>query len=174
MKEELKMADDVRDDLNESLAGYKQKINPVVKTALVWERDLVFTGTTPQGYDIEFDAQAQWGCKPTESLLLSLAGCMGIDVVTILTKMRIAIDGFRMEIEGERNPVPPQYYRTVKMVLHIAGKNLDAGKVERAIGLSKNKYCSVYNSLRPDLVMEVHYVLEEKDPLVENKKGVVT
>ena len=164
------MADVNTDNLNESLAGYKQGVNPIVKTTLTWERDLIFTGTTPQGYEIEFDAQAQWGCKPTESLLLSLAGCMGIDVVTILTKMRIALASFRIEIAGKRNPTPPQYYKEVEMVLHIAGTNLDSGKVERAIALSKNKYCSVYNSLRPDIVLNVRYVLEEKDPLVEDKK----
>ena len=158
------MADINKDNLNESLAGYKQSINPVVKTTLTWERDLVFIGTTPQGYEIEFDAQAQWGCKPTESLLLSLAGCIGIDVVTILTKMRITLASFRIEISGERNPTPPQYYKAVEVVLLIAGKNLDSGKVERAIALSKNKYCSVYNSLRPDMALNVRYVLEEKDP----------
>jgi len=154
------MADEVKDNLSESLEGYKHGIHPVVKTTLTWERDLVFTGATPQGYEIEFDAKAQWGCKPTESLLLSLAGCMAIDVVTILTKMRIQLASFRMEIEGERNPTPPQYYKTVEMVLHIAGENLDSAKVERAIALSKNKYCSVYNSLRPDLDLKVRYVLE--------------
>ena len=165
------MADNNKDDLNESLAGYKHSITPIVKTTLVWERDLVFTGATPQGYEIEFDAQAQWGCKPTEALLLSLAGCMGIDMVTILTKMRITLASFRIEIEGKRNPTPPQYYKAVEIVLHIAGKNLDPRKVERAIALSKDKYCSVYNSLRPDLALNVRYVLEEKDPLGNDKKG---
>src|SRR5664280_1163311 len=165
------MADDKEDNLNESLAGYKSNITPIVKTTLGWERDLVFTGTTPQGYEIEFDAQAQWGCKPTEALLLSLAGCMGIDVVSILAKMRITLASFRMEIEGERNPIPPQYYKAVEIVLYIAGKNLNPQKVERAIALSKDKYCSVYNSLRPDLALNVRYVLEEKDPLGNDKKG---
>ena len=159
------MADNKNDELNESLAGYKRNITPIVKTTLAWKRDLVFTGTTPQGYEIEFDAQAQWGCKPTEALLLSLAGCMGIDVVSILAKMRITLASFRMEIEGERNPIPPQYYKAVEIVLYIAGKNLDPRKVERAIALSREKYCSVYNSLRLDLVLNVRYVLEEKDPL---------
>ena len=157
------MADDQFNDLGESLAGYKQGITPLVKTTLVWERDLVFTGATPQGYEIEFDAQAQWGCKPTEALLLSLAGCMGIDIVSILTKMRMTPASFRIEIEGERNPTPPQYYKAVELVLFMAGKNLDPGKVDRAIALSRDKYCSVYNSLRPDLALNVRYVLEEKD-----------
>jgi len=157
------MTDDNKDALNEALSGYKQNINPVVKTVLVWERDLVFTGSTPQGYEIEFDANAQWGCKPTESLLLSLASCMGIDIMTILTKMRLKIAGFRIEVTGERNAQPPQYYKVVEMVMHIAGKNLDPGKVESAIALSRNKYCSVYNSLRPDMELNVRFVLEDKD-----------
>ena len=157
------MADDSDDDLNESLAGYKKNIFPTVKTTLSWQRDLVFTGATPQGYEIEFDAEAQWGCKPTEGLLLSLAGCLGIDIVTILTKMRINLASFRMEIEGERNPTPPQYYKAVKIVLYIAGKDLSPGKLDRAISLSRNKYCSVFNSLRPDLALDISYVLEEKN-----------
>jgi len=154
-------------DLNESLAGYKRNITPTVKTTLAWQRDLVFTGTTPQGYEIEFDAKSQYGCKPTEALLLSLAGCMAIDVVSILVKMRIEPASFRIEIEGERNPTPPQYYKAVEMVLYIAGKDLDPVKIERAIELSRSKYCSVYNSLRPDLALNVRYVLQE--PPIEKK-----
>lgn len=164
------MADSEHDALDASLTDYKLKITPVTKATLTWNRDLVFTGTTPQGYEIEFDAQAQWGCKPTESLLLSLAGCMGIDVVTILTKMRVPLAGFRMDIVGERNPTPPQYFKSVEIVLQIAGKSLDAGKVDRAIALSRDKYCSVYNSLRPDLELKVRYVLEEKDVAPNIKK----
>jgi putative redox protein len=169
-KEKSKMANENKDDLSESLKSYKEGITPMVKATLAWERDLVFTGATPQGYEIEFDAKAEWGCKPTEALLLSLAGCMGIDVVTILTKMRIELTSFRMEIEGERNPTPPQYYKTIEIVLHITGENIDPVKVERAIALSRDKYCSVYNSLRFDLALNVRYILNEKDPLVDDKK----
>jgi len=84
--------------------------------------------------------------------------------------MRIALASFRIELEGERNPTPPQYYKAVNMVLYIAGKNLDPGKIERAIELSRNKYCSVYNSLRPDLALIVRFVLEDKDPIENEKK----
>jgi putative redox protein len=165
-----KMTDNHEDNLNESLVGYKHNITPIVRTTLTWQRDLVFTGATPQGYEIEFDAHAQWGCKPTEALLLSLAGCMGMDIVSILTKMRITLASFRIEIEGMRNPVPPQYYKSVTLVLHIAGQNLDAPKVERAVTLSREKYCSVYNSLRPDLELNVRYFLEEKNHSGDNNK----
>ena len=85
----------------------------------------------PQGYDIEFDANAQWGCKPTEALLLSLAACMGIDIVTILKKTRAPLTSFRMELTGRRNPAPPQYYRAVEIVLHLGGTGLEPAKVDR-------------------------------------------
>jgi putative redox protein len=153
-----------KDNLEESLTGYKEKVVPITKTTLTWNKDLIFVGTTQQGYEIEFDAHAQWGCKPTEALLLSLAACMGIDIVMILEKMRGQLANFKIELTGERNPTPPQYFKAIEMVLHISGKNLDASKVDRAISLSHDKYCSVFNSLRKDLEMKVRYVLQEKEP----------
>jgi putative redox protein len=158
------MQGEEKDLLEESLTGYKEKIAPITKATLKWDRDLIFVGTTQQGYEIEFDAQAQWGCKPTEALLLSLAGCMGIDVVMFLQKMRVQLASFKVELTSERNPTPPQYFKAIEMVLYIAGKNLNPEKVDRAISLSHTKYCSVYTSLRKDLEMKVRYVLEEKEP----------
>lgn len=151
-------------ELDESLKGYKEKIVPINKATLEWDRDLIFVGRTQQGYEIEFDANVQWGCKPTDSLLLSLAGCMGIDVVMFLQKMKCRLASFKINLTGERNPTPPQYYKKIDMALHIAGKGLDPKKVERAISLSQEKYCSVYNSLRKDMVVTVTYTLEEKEP----------
>jgi putative redox protein len=158
------MADTDKELLESSLTGYKAKIVPVTKTTLTWKQDLVFSGTTPQGYEIEFDADAQWGCKPTEALLMSLSGCMGIDMVMFLTKMRVQLSRFSMEIEGRRNPDPPQYFKAVTIIFHLAGKNLDTGKIDRAVALSRDKYCSVYNSLRKDLDLQIQYVLEENEP----------
>jgi len=150
--------------LETSLTGYKEKINPVLKTTLTWDRELIFTGRTQEGYEIDFDANVQWGCKPTDALLLSLAGCMGIDTVMFLQKMKTELSGFRMEVIGERNPTPPQYFRVIDIVLHIKGKHLNPKKVERAVSLSHEKYCSVYNSLRNDMDVRVRHVLEEEMP----------
>jgi putative redox protein len=150
-----------KDELREELQGYKSKITPQTKATLTWNHDLVFSGTTPQGYELDFDADAQWGCKPTEALLLSLGGCMAIDIVSILKKMRMDISHFRIDMQGERNPDPPQYFRAVEMTLHLSGQNLDSRRIERAIALSREKYCSVYNSLRPDLDLKVLTILEE-------------
>jgi len=155
------MTADEKDELKEELEGYKAKITPLTKATLTWSRDLIFAGTTPQGYDLDFDADAQWGCKPTEALLLSLGGCMAIDIVSILKKMRMEITLFRIDLKGERNPDPPQYFTAVEMTLRLAGRNLDSRRIDRAIALSREKYCSVYNSLRPDLDLKILTQIEE-------------
>ena len=157
------MMSDEKDDVKEELQGYKVKITPSTKATLTWSRDLVFVGTTPQGYELDFDADAQWGCKPMEALLMSLGGCMAIDIVSILKKMRMDISRLRIDIAGERNPDPPQYFKAVEMILHLAGQNLNSRRIERASALSREKYCSVFNSLRPDLNLKVLYTLEETE-----------
>lgn len=149
-----------KDLLEEELKGYKEKINPINKASLTWERELIFLGRTQRGYEIEFDAHQQWGCSPTESLLLSVAGCMAIDVVTFLQKMKAELRSFKIEIIGERNPTPPQYYKKIEMILHISAKNITEKQIARAIALSHEKYCSVYHSLRKDIEMKVNYILD--------------
>jgi putative redox protein len=147
-------------DLEEHLDGYKGKIRPVNTASLTWDKDLVFLGRTPRGFELDFDAEAQWGCIPTESLLLSIAGCLAIDVVSFVTKMKATITKFRIDISGERNPTPPQYYTKIDMALIVGGENITPKKLDRAISLSQEKYCSVYHSLRKDLKVNVTYTIE--------------
>jgi putative redox protein len=146
--------------LEGSLEGYKEKIMPVNKGTLTWDRDLIFLGRTQRGYEIDFDAEVQWGCMPTESLLMSLAGCIGIDVVSFLQKMKTEITKFKIDVTGERNPTPPQYYKTIEMIIHISGRNVTPKKLNRVISLAREKYCSVYHSLRNDIDVQISYVIE--------------
>lgn len=146
--------------LGESLGGYKEKVAPENKGSLVWEKDLIFHGRTQRGEEIDFDGHVQWGCMPTESLMLSLAGCLAIDVAAFLTKMKAEIEKFRLDISGTRNPTPPQYYTSFEMVIHISGKNITPKKMDRVISLSQEKYCSVRHTLRPDLEVKTSYVIE--------------
>jgi len=148
--------------LEEDLEAYKSKISQVNKATLTWDKDLIFIGRTNRGYEVEFDAQQQWGCSPTETLLLSVAGCMGIDMVSFLKKMKCDIKTYKMDIMGERNPTPPQYYTFIEMVIQVTGTGLTAKKLERAISLSQEKYCSVYHSLRKDLKVKVSYTFENQ------------
>jgi hypothetical protein len=90
--------------MTEELGAYKNEVEETMAASLEWQRDLVFTATTQRGYDLDFDADIQMGCMPVEGLLMSLAGCMAIDVVAILKKMRCEIESFRMEIKGAEEP----------------------------------------------------------------------
>jgi len=139
------------------LEEYKKEILPVNKARLTLERDLYFMGTTQRGYEVEFDVRYEEGCSPTETLLLSIAGCLSIDVVHILRKMRCDITKFEISADGARKPDPPQYYTSVDLMIHISGEGLTPKKIDRAIALSKEKYCSVYHSLRKDIEVNVNY-----------------
>ena len=144
----------------EELKGYKEKILPVNKGSLTLERDLYFIGMTQRGYEVEYDPKYEEGCSPTETLLLSVAGCMAIDVVTILRKMRCTLTSFRVDVEGVRKLTPPQYYTAITLVIHVCGKDITPQKIERAIALSRDTYCSVYHSLRKDIKFDIRYEIE--------------
>jgi len=156
------MIDDAAQNLEASLEGYKEKILEVNKGSLEWDRDLIFNARTQMGYEVEFDANLQWGCAPTETLLMSVAGCMAIDVFYFLKKMRAEISSFKIDFTGVRKPDPPQYYKSIELIIHVNGENITEKKLDRAISLSHEKYCSVYNALRDDIDVTVKYTINEK------------
>lgn len=146
--------------VTDELKEYKKEILPVNKGRLTLQRDLYFMGMTQRGYEVEYDVKYEEGCSPTETLLLSVAGCLSIDVVHILRKMRCEIAHYEIEAEGTRNMTPPQYYTAFDFMIHISGTGITAKKIDRAIELSQKKYCSVYHSLRPDIQVNVKYEIE--------------
>ncbi len=148
---------------NIDLAGYKEKIPLINKGALAWEKELIFHGRTQRGEEVDYDASFQWGCSPTETLLMSVAGCLAIDVVSFLQKMRAEITSFKIDYSGERNLTPPQYYKSMEMIINISGKGITPKKMDRAIALSQEKYCSVYHSLRKDIKVDVKYNIKHED-----------
>ncbi len=144
-----------KDELKEQLGDYKSAVAEDIKLTVELDRDLIFVGRTNRSYEIDFDAQVEWGCMPTEGLLASAAGCMAIDVVSFLRKMRCEIKDFKIEAMGHRNPTPPQYFTGMDLHIKVTGSGITEKKMERAVSLSKDKYCSVYHSLRPDIEHEV-------------------
>jgi putative redox protein len=144
------------------LSGYKEQILPVNKARLTLQRDLYFIGTTQRGYEVEYDVRYEEGCSPTETFLLSIAGCISIDVVHILRKMRCEIFRYEVTAEGARNLTPPQYYKSVDLMIRLSGKGIAPRKIDRAIELSLSKYCSVYHSLRKDIAVNIKYVIEDR------------
>jgi uncharacterized OsmC-like protein len=148
--------------MDPELSGYKEQILPVNKARLTLQRDLYFLGTTQRGYEVEYDVKYEEGCSPTETLLLSIAGCISIDVVHMLRKMRCEIIEYEMTAEGARNLTPPQSYTSVDLMIHVSGKGITPKKIDRAIDLSLSKYCSVYHSLRKDIAVNVKYEIDDR------------
>ncbi len=146
--------------IEKSLTGYKENIPLVSRGILTWEKDLVFT-VRIRGYSFEYDPTAQEGCVPTDTLLMSLPGCLAIDVVSFLQKMRAEIKSFEIETTGDRNPTPPQYFKAINMIIRISGKNITPKKMDRVISLSQEKYCSVHHTLRKDMPIKVSYIIKE-------------
>ena len=124
-----------------------------------WLEDSRFRVQSSLGVETVFDGDRETGLSPMENLLGSLATCMGIDVVMILQKMRTDLRGLRINITGERNPQPPKFYRKVDFAFTVTG-NIPQEKVERAISLSFDKYCSVFHTLRKDLVVDHKVVIQ--------------
>lgn len=154
------MEENTSEDLENSVKGWKEKTPLESKGFLTWENDLVFTARI-RGYQFEFDPKAVEGCFPTDTLLMSVAGCLGIDVVMFLQKMRAEIKEFEIETSGKRNPEPPQYFTSIGITIHISGSGITPKKMDRAIALSQEKYCSVYHSLRKDMQVRVSYDIKE-------------
>lgn len=98
--------------------------------------------------------------SPVQALLLSVASCMGADVVDIVTKMRVPMSGLSIAVEGDRNAEPPRYFKAIRMRFTVRGvTEADREKVQRALDLSHEKYCSVFHSLRKDLEFSYDLVL---------------
>jgi putative redox protein len=122
---------------------------PRVALDLVWERDLVFRGRSGS-VELLLDSDGVAGPSPVQALAFALAGCMATDVVHILKKGRLPLTSLRAELKAQRAPRDPK--RLVSVHLHFrVGGDVPAAKVERAIALSRETYCSVWQSLRPDI-----------------------
>jgi len=125
--------------------------------ALDWTGEgLRFAGGTPAGPQLVIDSDGKAGPSPTDALLMGVAGCMGVDVVMILEKGRVPLTSLSVEVEGDRAEDPPRRFTAIRMTYRIAGpKEEHRRKVERAVELSRDRYCSVLHSLRTDLDVDI-------------------
>ena len=125
------------------------EVKPAVEVELAWDGDLRFRGRAgPATVVVDSDGRA--GPSPVQALATALAGCMAVDVVHILQRGRQPLTGLRSRLRAERAPEDP--HRLVRVALSFAVTGAVApDKVERAIALSREKYCSVWHSLRQDI-----------------------
>jgi putative redox protein len=121
-----------------------------------WQGKRKFEAVGNSGHKVVMDAKAEAGGedsgpRPMELLLMGLGGCSGIDVAMILEKGRLSIDEFRIELSGTRAEEMPQRFTEICMHYVVKGQGITPEKVERAIVLSRDKYCSASASLNAKL-----------------------
>jgi len=138
----------------------------MAKVEVKWIDGMRFVAIPESGHAVIMDSSGDKGGldsgpRPMELLLISLAGCTGMDVIYILKKMRVQVQGFELKIDAERKQEHPRYYSKVHVKYVFYGKDIPEDKVKQAIELSQHKYCSVSATMRA--VGELTYSFEIKE-----------
>ena len=117
---------------------------------------MAFRGGAPSGPMVTLDGDAGEGPSPMDTVLLGVGGCMAIDVVMILEKGRVPLEELSIQVEGDRREDPPRHFTAIRMRYSISGPGEEhRARVERAVQLSRDRYCSVLHTLREDLDVEI-------------------
>jgi putative redox protein len=129
--------------------------SPPVTVALEWRDGLRFTADTAGG-ELVVDGDGAAGPSPVQLLALALAGCMAADLVHILTRSRVPPRGVRVTFTGHRAEQHPRRFVRIGLRFEVAGE-VPREKIERALALSRETYCSVWHSLHPDIELTVAF-----------------
>lgn len=117
---------------------------------------------SPQGYGINLDAHPRVGgqgkgVNPSKMILVALAACMGMDVISILRKKQQRVTGMEVRARGDRASEHPMVYTHILVTFTVTGHQVDRAAVERSIELSFTKYCPVANLLKQAVPIETDY-----------------
>jgi putative redox protein len=130
---------------------------PPTAADLQWQRDLVFHAESA-GQTLTMDGDSKAGPSPVQTLAFALAGCMATDLVFVLAKGRHTPRALRAHIVADRAQEDPHRFVRVNLRFTVEG-DVPADAVERAIALSRDKYCSVWHSMRHDIDFTVSFEL---------------
>ena len=125
-----------------------------------WKENMLFESDNPGGHNLLIDTSEEnggedAGYRPKALMLSSLAGCSGLDVVSLLEKMRASIDDFKIIVTGELTKEHPKFYNKILVEYHFYGKELDGEKINKAVNLSVEKYCGVMEMFRQFATIDV-------------------
>ena len=145
------------------MATKKAHVTQIVKNGIT------FAGKTTSKHWITMDGPEDFGgsdagIRPKELLMLSLAGCTGSDVASVLAKKRVNLAGFDIEISAEETEDHPKVYTSMHIEYVFYGSGIEPQAVERAIGLSLDKYCGVTAMFRKAMTVTHSYRIEESRP----------
>ncbi len=101
------------------------------------------------------------GPQPKPFMLAALGGCTAMDVISILTKMRVELDDFSVRVEGDLTEEHPKHFYKMKVIYEFTGKNLPVEKLQKAIDLSEERYCGVSASYRKAMELSSEIIVHE-------------
>jgi putative redox protein len=130
---------------------------PPTVVELVWEHDLVLSGQAAD-QKMTLDSDSREGPSPMQALGFALAGCMAMDVLHVLKKGRHDLRGLKADLTGQRAPEDPRRFTSIELKYTVTG-NIPEEPVARAIELSREKYCSVWQSMRQDIEFNVSFTI---------------
>ena len=133
------------------------------EVTVVWAGGGQFDGGRPGGPTIHLDTSAKTGPSMVDTLLCALASCASADVVDILAKRRTPVETYNVEVLGERVDSIPRKFKHITLNFTINGKGIDRANAMRAIELSANNYCSVRDSLDPQIPIVLNLKLNGSD-----------
>lgn len=132
---------------------------------LDWLSDMAFE-TEVNGHKIYLDAGEKVGGKnlgprPKAFMMVALAGCTGMDVVSILKKMRVTYEALNIKIEGDLTEEHPKKFSEMKVIYKFKGKDLPLEKIQKAVDLSKERYCGVSANYNDSFPVSHEILIEE-------------
>lgn len=131
---------------------------------LTWVEQQRFIGVDSAGHRMVLSPPSDVGVKPSETLLIALAACAAHDVVEILHKQRAGLVRLAVHVTADQAPDPPWAYQRIHLRFEVAAEATTQERLERAIDLALNKYCSVRASLSPDITVAFTAELQMPEP----------
>ncbi len=130
-----------------------------------WLNDLAFEAEV-DGHKVYMDSSLEHGGKntgprPKPLMMVALAGCTGMDVAAILKKMRENVEELTVEVEGDVTEEHPKKFESMKVIFRVKGKGLNRKNVEKAVNLSKTRYCGVSANYAEAFPITHEIIIEE-------------
>ena len=130
-----------------------------------WLSDLAFEAEV-DGHKVYMDSSMEHGGKntgprPKPLMMIALAGCTGMDVAAILKKMKVELEAFSVEVEGEITEDHPKRFEGMKVIYRVKGKNISRKSVEKAVNLSSTRYCGVSANYEKAFPITHEIIIEE-------------
>ncbi len=147
-----------------------------MKTSVQWVDGMRFLATTGTGHSLVMDGAPDagglnQGARPMEMLLAGLGGCSAFDVVLILKRSREPVTGCRVDMDAERAETDPKVFTNIVMRFTVTGSKLSHAKVERAVKLSAEKYCSAVAMLSATATITHEVIVQDHDGATPDAPG---